>query len=192
VLSDSEGDAFLQVIDALDAVGIPYMVVGSFASTFWGRPRTTHDADLVVEIQPTDAVPLSQLLSASFYAPDFAIEEAARNHDQCNVIHMATGFKVDLWVWKETPYGRESFYRRLLGVMFGKEVWVSSPEDVILSKLDWYRTSPVQDRQLQDVLEVYETQEPYLEQAYLNEWAPKLGVVDLLAQIRGKAARSSQ
>jgi hypothetical protein len=191
LLDNNEGAAFLQVIDALDAVGIPYMVVGSFASTFWGRPRTTHDADLLVELGPTDAGPLSRLLSTAFYAPDFAIEEAARKRDQCNVIHMRTGFKVDLWVSKETAYDRACFYRRLLGVIFGREVWVSSPEDVILSKLAWYRAAPVQDRQLQDVLEVYETQEPYLEQAYLDQWAPVLGVADLLAGIRQRAAGNS-
>ena len=55
--------------------------------------------------------------------------------------------------------------------MFDREVWVSSPEDVILSKLLWYRAAPVLDRQFQDVLEVYEIQEPYLEHDYLERWA---------------------
>jgi hypothetical protein len=142
----------------------------------------------VVEIEPADAVPLSQHLTSAFYAPDFVIEEAAVKRDQCNVIHMDTGFKVDLWVRKETPYAQASFHRRLLGVLFEREVWISSPEDVILSKLDWYRAAPVLDRQLQDVLEVYETQEPYLEQAYLDKWAAFLGVADLLSLIRQRAA----
>lgn len=63
-------------------------------------------------------------------------------------------------------------------------------EDIILSKLLWYRISPVLERQLQDVLEVYEIQEPTLDLAYLTHWAQQLEVSELLAQIRQQAARS--
>jgi hypothetical protein len=65
-----------------------------------------------------------------------------------------------LWLLKGSPYDAASFERRLLGVIFEREVWVSSPEDVILSKLLWYRAAPVLDRQFQDALAVYEIQEP--------------------------------
>ena len=41
---------------------------------------------------------------------------------------------------------------------FDKQVWLTSAEDIILSKLLWYKMSPVLERQLQDVLEVYEIQ----------------------------------
>jgi hypothetical protein len=63
-------------------------------------------------------------------------------------------------------------------------VWVCSPEDVILSKLLWYRAAPVLERQFQDVLEVYEIQEPYLEHDYLERWASTLGIADLLELVR--------
>jgi hypothetical protein len=68
-------------------------------------------------------------------------------------------------------------------------VWITSAEDIILSRLMWYKASPVLDRQLQDVLEVYEIQEPSLDQGYLERWAAQLGVSDLLATIRAQAAR---
>jgi predicted nucleotidyltransferase len=125
------------------------MIVGSFASTFWGRPRMTHDADLVAEITAEKVTELARLL-----AP----------HAVC-------------------------FERRLLGVIFGREVWVSSPEDVILSKLLWYRAAPGLDRQFRDVIEVYEIQEPYLDQAYLDRWASALGLADLLERVRQEAVR---
>ena len=54
-------DVLFQVLDALDALDIPYMLVGSFASNYWGRPRATHDADLVIEIAPHKAVDLAAL-----------------------------------------------------------------------------------------------------------------------------------
>jgi hypothetical protein len=165
------------------------MVVGSFASTFWGRPRMTHDVDLVVEIAVEKAGELAQLLAPHFYAPEFVIEEAVRKRGQFNLIHLDYAFKVDLWMVKDSPYDAVCFERRLLGVMFGREVWVSSPEDVILGKLLWYRAAPASDRQFQDVLGVYEFQEPYLEHAYLERWAHTLGIADLLERVKGAAAR---
>jgi hypothetical protein len=181
-------DVLFKVLDALDALGIPYMIVGSFASNYWGRPRATHDADLVIEIAPDRATDLASLLEDEFYAPDFAIQEAAERRSHFNVIHMEHPFKVDLWVRRDTPYDRACFSRRWQGTMFDRPVWVASAEDTILSKLLWYRTSPVLHRQFQDALEVYEIQEPALDQAYLNHWAATLGLADLLAQIREQAA----
>ena len=188
-MAETERDALIQALDALEALQIPYMVVGSFASTFWGRPRLTHDADLVVEITGEKVAELARLLAPNFYAPLLVIDDAVRKRGQFNLIHLDVAFKVDLWLLKSTPYDAVSFQRRLPGVMFGRQVWVSSPEDVILSKLLWYRAAPVLDRQFQDVLEVYEIQEPYLEQEYLDRWARALGVADLLERVKQEAVR---
>ena len=187
-MAETERDALFQVLDALEALQIPYMVVGSFASTFWGRPRTTHDADLVVEIREEKVAELARLLAPKFYAPPFVIEDAVRKRGQFNLIHLDYAFKVDLWMLRDSPYDVVCFQRRLLGVMFGREVWVSSPEDVILSKLLWYRAAPALERQFQDVLGVYEIQEPYLEQDYLDRWARALGIADLLDRVKQEAA----
>lgn len=186
---ETERDALFQVLDALEALHIPYMVVGSFASTFWGRPRMTHDADLAVQIAGEQVPALARLLAPHFYAPEFVIADAVRKQGQFNAIHLDVAFKIDLWLRKDAPYDIACFERRLLGVMFGREVWVSSAEDVILSKLLWYRAAPTLERQFQDALEVYEIQEPYLEQDYLDRWARALGVADLLERVRQAAAR---
>jgi hypothetical protein len=186
-VAETERDALFQALDALEALQIPYMVVGSFASTFWGRPRMTHDADLVVEIAAEKVAELARLLAPHFYAPTFVIEDAVSKRGQCNLIHLGCAFKIDLWLLKDSPYHTASFERRLLGIVFGREVWVSSPEDVILSKLLWYQAAPALDRQFQDVLEVYEIQEPYLEHDYLDRWARSLGIVDLLERVRQQA-----
>jgi hypothetical protein len=188
-VAESERDALFQVLDALEALQIPYMVVGSFASTFWGRPRMTHDADLVVEITGDQVALLARLLAPNFYAPLFVIEDAVRKRGQFNLIHLDYAFKVDLWLRKESPYDAACFDRRLLGIVFDREVWVSSPEDVILSKLLWYQGAPVLERQFQDVLEVYEIQEPHLEHDYLERWAHTLGIADLLDRVKREAAR---
>jgi hypothetical protein len=148
----------------------------------------TRDADLVVEITGQKVAELARLLAPHFYAPLFVIEDAVRKRGQFNLIHLDYAFKVDLWLRKDSSYDAASFQRRLLGVMFDSEVWVSSPEDVILSKLLWYRAAPVLERQLQDVIEVYEIQETYLELDYLDRWARALGIADLLARVEQEAA----
>jgi hypothetical protein len=59
---------------------------------------------------------------------------------------------------------------------------------VILGKLWWYRAAPAPARQFQDVVEVYEIQEPYLEHDYLDRWASVSGIVDLLERVKREAA----
>lgn len=182
-------DVLLKVIKHLEALEIPYMIVGSFASNYWGRPRFTHDADLVVEIPYGKAPVLAQALEDEFYVATFAIEEAIEKRSHFNIIHLEHPFKIDFWVRKDEPFEQECFQRRQMVTMFGRPVYVTSAEDIILSKLQWYKMSPVLDRQFQDALEVYEIQEPDLDHAYLDHWAAILSVMDLLQRVRQEAAR---
>ncbi len=175
------------VLDALNALDIPHMIVGSYASNYWGRPRMTHDADLVVELSVHQASDLAQRLADEFYAPDFVLQEAAERGEHFNAIHLETSFKVDFWIRKQSAYEQICFQRRLHGTMFERKVWLTSAEDIILSKLLWYKMSPVLERQLQDVLEVYEIQLHDLDVDYLDYWARQLEVFDLLERIRKQA-----
>ena len=118
-MAETERDALFQALDALEALQIPYMVVGSFASTFWGRPRMTHDADLVVELPLEKVTELARLLAPHFYAPAFVIEDAVSKRGQFNLIHLDCAFKIDLWLRKDSPYAAAAFERRLLGIVFG-------------------------------------------------------------------------
>lgn len=182
-----QDSVFAGVLDALNSLGVPYMIVGSYASNYWGRPRMTHDADLVVELNARQAVRLAQRLAGEFYAPDFVIHEAAEHGGHFNAIHLSTSFKIDFWLRKQNPYEKVCFARRQQVTMFGRQVWVTSAEDIILSKLLWYKMSPVLNQQLQDVLEVYEIQLSDLDSDYITHWAEQLDVLDLLNQIRQQA-----
>ncbi len=182
-----QDNVFIDVLNALDALDIPYMIVDSYASNYWGRPRMTHDADLVVELMPHHAVDLAQRLGDDFYAPDFTIQDAIEQGDHFNAIHLKTSFKIDFWIRKQNAYAAVCFGRRQLGTMFGKQVWLTSAEDIILSKLLWYKMSPVLERQIQDVLEVYEIQYEHLDISYLEQWANNLGISDLLKRIQDQA-----
>lgn len=182
-----QDNVFADVLDALNTLKIPYMIVGSYASNYWGRPRMTHDADLVVELLPHHAAELSQRLSKDFYAPDFVIQDAIERGDHFNTIHTNTSFKIDFWIRKQNAYEQICFNRRQLRTMFDRPVWVTSAEDIILSKLLWYKMSPVLDRQIQDVLEVYEIQLQDLDMAYIQKWAAELEIDDLLKRVQDQA-----
>lgn len=187
----AQRDILLQVVEHLEDLDIPYMIVGSLASSYWGRPRFTHDADMVVEVSLEKAPMLAHALEAQFYAPAFAIEKAVEEHSHFNIIHLEHAFKVDFWVRRGEEFARESFARRRQVTMFDRQVFISSAEDTILSKLQWYKTSPVLEQQLRDALEVYQIQQPNIDEAYLGHWSATLTVSDLLARIRAEAASLS-
>ena len=66
-----------------------------------------------------------------------------------------------------------------------QENWLGEPasmataEDVILHKLLWHQQSP-SDRQLGDVAGVIAVQGDALDRAYLNRWADKLQLTEIL------------
>lgn len=174
----------LRVIDAIEHVGAPYYVVGSLASIVHGQPRATFDSDLVADLRPTQAGAFVQQLGPEFYADEVVIADAARSGRHFNVIHVSTGFKVDVYTLSDDPFTREELRRRrreLLQDDPSVEVFVATPEDVVLSKLRWYRDGgEVSDRQWGDVIGVLRVQAARLDRTYMQEWAKHLGVETLL------------
>lgn len=108
-----EEEVIVRVIRHLDALGIPYMIAGSVASSFHGRPRATHDADIVIDPDPEALERLVQELSAAgFYADPNSAREALRRRRQFNVIDTASAFKLDLIIRKDRPFSHAEFARR--------------------------------------------------------------------------------
>ena len=81
-------------------------------------------------------------------------------------------------------FDRSQFERRLLESLdpSGQEkAYVSSVEGEILAKLDWYRLGgETSDRQWSDIVGVLKVQGERIDRVYLRQWAPTLGVDDLL------------
>ena len=106
-------DAVIAIIaDHLDALGVPYMLVGSLASTRHGAPRMTHDADIVVDATAARLLALVGRLAGAFYMSEEATREAARRRGMVNAIHLETGLKVDLIVRKDRPFSVEELGRQ--------------------------------------------------------------------------------
>jgi hypothetical protein len=171
-----------QLLGTLDRCGVPYMVAGSFASNIHGIPRATYDADIVVELDRPQLPVLLKALENDFYCSEEAAREALARRSIFNLIHFETGFKIDLILKKARAFSQQEFARRLTARLAGKPRWFASPEDVILTKLEWSRQGE-SERQFQDALSVARIQGDALDHAYLERWAAQLGLSDLLARL---------
>ena len=169
------GEILAWTAAALDAAAIPYMIVGSFASSAFGQPRTTMDLDVVIE--PTNET-LARFLDGldpdRFYVDREVAIDALRRRGMFNVIDSATGWKVDFVIRKATAHAVEELGRRIQGVLLGVQVMVATPEDVILAKLGWAKDGGSQ-RQLEDVANILAARRDQLDRAYLERWIERAG-----------------
>jgi hypothetical protein len=182
-VNDRSQGAFLrEIIRALDDAGIAYMVCGSLGSSFHGQPRATNDVDLVIAPTRTQLEALVAALVPRFYADLEAAVEALTNGGSFNVIEGEIGWKADLIPLRNRPFSREEFSRRRQAEVLGSKVYVVSPEDAILSKLEWARKG-ASERQLKDAAGIVATQGADLDRTYLSKWARELGVAGLLEEL---------
>lgn len=174
----------LLVIDALDALGVPYLIGGSLASAVHGVLRATLDTDLVADLRLEHAEPLARALGGTFYVDAESIREAVLHQRSFNVIHLETMFKVDVFVVKKRPFHHSQMERRMAQVIAtdpDRTAYVATAEDTILAKLEWYRLGgDVSEQQWRDVLGVMKVQADRLDLAYLRQWAAQLNISDLL------------
>jgi hypothetical protein len=176
----------------LDRLGIAYAIGGSIASSFHGVSRMTRDADLTVEPFPgkEDAF-ISAFTPSEFYLSRIAVLDALRARSTFNILHPATGYKIDIFVRKDEPFELAAFARRgqyLLPDSPEEPVQFYSPEDTILFKLRWFRlTNETSERQWTDVYNIIKTLNDRLDTAYLDLWAVEIGVKDLLDRVRQQA-----
>lgn len=184
--------AIRTVAEAFEKLGIPYFIGGSIASSAYGIARATLDIDMVSHLKPQHARSLVELLESSYYIDEDMISDAIRKHSSFNLIHLETMVKVDVFVAKDEPYQREALRRRRKDTLDESQeapgFYLVSSEDIILSKLEWYRKGgEVSERQWYDVLGVLKVQEASLDMGYLRRWASELKLTDLLEQACGDA-----
>lgn len=174
-------DLLKLVTARLEAAGVRYMVSGSTAMNFYAEPRMTRDIDIVVELEPGDAPKVVGLLGAEFYVDEETVCDAIERRSMFNAIHVAEALKVDFVVRKDEPYRVEELSRRRRVRLGESELWAVAPEDLVLSKLVWGKDSE-SELQLRDVRNLLASAS--LDRHYLDEWARRLGVAELLEKAR--------
>ncbi|MBN1805654.1 MAG: hypothetical protein JW837_10415 [Sedimentisphaerales bacterium] len=175
--------SFLQIlIEKLNQAGIEYMLSGSYSSSLYGLPRATNDTDIIIEASKEQLTAFIKSLGDDYYVNPSTALEALSNRAMFNVIDIHNSFKADFIIRKDRPFSREEFQRRQKSTIMALDIWVVSPEDVILSKLEWAKESK-SSQQFQDALGVVVVQYGKLDKDYLYKWAKELQIETSLEQL---------
>lgn len=184
--------ALLPVADAFEALGVRYFLGGSVASSAHGIARASLDADVVAALEPVHADALIAHLASAYYVPVDRVRSAIAARTSFNLIHLATMFKIDVFVSKGRPFDREAASRAhpqaLDEAPDAPRFPVASPEDTVLAKLEWFLLGgETSERQWWDIVGVLKVTAD-ADYPYLQRWAATLGVADLLARALADAA----
>ena len=186
----------LTVARVLEKLQIQYLLGGSLASSLHGVPRSTADADLVVDLEARHIRPLVEAFSASFYIDEERVADAVRRRVSFNIIHLQTLTKVDLFVLRAEPFAQMEMERRQrinLPGAGGGELSVATAEDTILQKLAWFRFGGgISERQWNDILGVLKVKRGKLDLPYLEHWVAELELGDLLRRARDESRENGQ
>jgi hypothetical protein len=184
----TQADGFKRLLEVLDLLEIRYQVVGSLASSMHGIPCATMDGDLAVNLRADQVEEFAAKLKADFYADPEMIKEALARRRSFNLIHYSSAFKFDIFPLLDDNYSQTQFNRRQFAetTSLGDPIKcaVATAEDTVLNKLRCYRVGgDTSERQWNDLRGILQVSGSRLDLAYLNTWAPQLGVADLLERL---------
>ncbi len=172
-----------KVVDAMEQLGVPYMLVGSLSSNAYGVARNTQDADFVVQLEPITISQLAEKLGPDFQLnPQLSFETitATTRH----VLEVPSeAFKVEFFLLSDDPHDRARFERRRRLEVLGGPAYLPSPEDVVITKLRWSRHGERQ-KDLSDARDVIAVSGPQLDWPYIERWCDEHGTRKLLDHLR--------
>jgi hypothetical protein len=179
--SDQE-DALVRAVAIFEALGLPYLVTGSFAISLYGVPRMTRDIDVVIDPKPGDAPLLVRAFREDgFVVFEQAVAEALRTRSMFNVIDERALVKIDIIV-RKPDLDTDAVFQRAVRASVGVDVVTTiAPEDLIIAKLVWARDSR-STMQIADVRGLLRS--ILIDEDYLRTRAVDARVTDLLDQAR--------
>jgi hypothetical protein len=164
----------------LDELGIRYLVTGSMATIAYGEPRFTNDIDVVISLRSADVDRFCECFPMpDFYVSLSAVQEAVRDRRQFNIIHPASGLKIDAIIPKDDEFERSRQERGVrLPIADGVEVSFASAEDVIIRKMQYFQEGR-SDKHLRDIASVLKIQADRIDRQYIAQWADQFAVRDV-------------
>lgn len=177
-------DHLVAIGRVLDALGVPWVLGGSLASSLVGEPRSTMDIDVAVVLRAGQVDRLVVAVQDDYYVSAEQAREAALRHTSFNLIHHASGMKVDLFPLSDDPLDvRQLAGRHLVEVGPGVSVWVGAAVDQVLRKLRWYQLGgEASERQWRDVVSILRVQGERIDRDRLLADAGPLGLAVLVAR----------
>jgi hypothetical protein len=184
VTHDDLLEALAPVAECLDRLHVRFFVTGSAASSAHGVARASLDVDLVAELEPVHVERLIACLGDAYYIPVDALRLGVAERRWFNLIHLATMFKVDVFVSRRRDFDVVAADRAQLesvGDTAGApRLPTATAEDTVLRKLEWFRRGgEVSERQWWDVVGILKVTR-HADRAYLRGWAARLEIADLL------------
>lgn len=183
----SDIEVLYDFVAVLEEQQISYAVVGSVASSLHGFSRATGDVDILASISAEHIPILVKSLKDEFYIDSKMIRRAISTNKPFNAIHIDSVFKLDVYAASKDEFDQQQLSRsQAVALLQNSEstINLASAEDTILAKLVWYRKgNEISERQLSDIYGVITVQGDNLDFDYLQEWANKLNVSDLLDKV---------
>lgn len=179
------------IVETFEKLRIPYLITGSVASMAYGEPRLTNDIDIVAAI---DRGHIADLLAAfpedEFFVTEEMIEDAISNLGQFNIIHPASGLKVDVIVKRNSPFDNSRFSRaRRIFPAESYEAFFAAPEDVIIKKMEYYKEGG-SEKHLRDITGILKISGKEVDKEYITKWAERLGLVEIWDAILRRVEKS--
>ena len=175
-----QSDLLRYVASVLEKLGLRYFVTGSVVAIFFGEPRFTNDIDIVVDLKPERIQEFcSEFPQTDFYLSEEAVRRAVRQHSQFNIIHPASGLKVDVMIPSASPFNSSRFSRTTrIKPAPDYDAVFSSPEDVILKKMEYYREGG-SDKHLRDIAGILKISADLIDRTYIADWAARLELSEI-------------
>ncbi len=169
-----------KVAEAFEKLHIPYLVTGSVASMAYGEPRLTNDIDIVAAIE---ARHMQGLLKAfpedEFFVTEEMIKDAISNLGQFNIIHPASGLKVNVILKRNSPFDNSRFSRaRRIHPAESYDASFAAPEDVIIKKMEYYKEG-ASEKHLRDITGILRISGDIVDKDYISTWADRFGLSEI-------------
>ena len=174
-------DILIAIVKLLQKHKINFLLTGSFAVSYYGIPRATHDIDLIIEIEKR--IESTDALSKLGHEYDIPSKNIITNPQtrEFNIYHPDTGVKVDFWRMPKSQFNQE--YQRKKVIKIGKIlVPIVSAEGLILTKLAWCKVVFSQ-RHFDDCVGISRVQKVKLDIKHLKEKAKQQDIEALLNQL---------
>ncbi len=177
------------VIDFLNEHNVPYMLVGSLATNFYCVPRSTEDGDIVVETSLAElGFRIRRALAGVQFDPQLSFESVTGTR---KIVLQTTehNFQIELFGLSDDEHDRARFARRIQVQMLGRDAWIASLEDMIITKLRWSQYAG-REKDISDVRNLISVQQEMIDWPYVESWADRHGTREILERLRRECAEA--
>jgi len=181
-----------KVVDVFERLGISYLITGSVAAMAFGEPRLTNDIDIVAAIEDEHVEEIvAAFPSDEFYISQETVREAVHHQGQFNIIHPASGIKVDVIIKQDSPFDNSRFGRvHRIHPAESYQANFAAPEDVIIKKMEYYEAGG-SEKHLRDITGILKISGDIVDWDYITAWAKRLNLTEVWDAVRGRLDRKS-